>query len=261
MKAQPIVVHLPDTRGVELSRYGKGNRKIGMEVYTYSRPPGLVETCPGSTLECETICYAKRVTGPVRSVWFENKRADVPPIPADCTLLRIHVSGDFDSPTYIANWIARLTERPDVTAWAYTRSWRVSSLLPALERLRALSNLQLFASMDPSTTDLPPAGWRRAWIWRDWDPANSAWPLEERLMLPPCKTCGDTGEYEGEHGPKACMFCLVGHQRQSYMKNMRVRGDGVPSLVCPEETDDKPDCASCGYCLKGKKYDVTFLEH
>ncbi len=57
-----------------------------------------------------------------------------------------------------------LAARSDVTAWAYTRSWRVPELLPALERLRLLPNVQLFASMDKSTVETPPAGWRRAWI-------------------------------------------------------------------------------------------------
>lgn len=235
-KAQPITVYLPDTRGVEISRYGYGNLKLGLGVFTYSRiagnpeikRPGLLGgTCPGSTAECEAICYAKRIEGPVQKVYGRNGYSDVPPIPLEAKILRIHVSGDFDSVLYIEEWIARLMERPDVIAWAYTRSWRIQSLLPALERLRALPNLQLFASMDASSGDVPPAGWRRAWIWRD--KPNGAWPVETRL-----EPMNDDNQYAF---------------------------DGTPSYVCPEETQKKPNCLACGYCFEGQKNDVTFLEH
>lgn len=236
MKAQPLTVYLPDTRGVYVSSYGRGNRKIGAGVYTYSRPAGREGgTCPGSTDECEAICYAKRITGPVRDIYERNVGAIVPPIPADAKLLRIHVSGDFDSIEYIDNWFVALLYRPEVTAWAYTRSWRVPHLLPWLENLRKLRNMQLFASLDPSCSDMPPTGWRRAWIHRDFDQAiASGRPQEERLMG----------------------FDLLGGNH-----NQVCITDGVPSYVCPEETGRKPDCESCRYCFHGKHNDVTFLEH
>ena len=43
--------------------------------------------------------------------------------------------------------------------------------------------------------------------------------------------------------------------------NQIVKADGTPSYVCPEETGRIRDCESCGYCFKGQKHDVTFLEH
>lgn len=235
MKAQPITFYLPDTRGVTVSRFGQGNRKIGMGVFTYSRLPGGDATCPGATKECEMICYAKRVEGPVKGLWFTNTQTSfVPPIPTEATHLRLHVSGDFDTDFYIRNWIMRLKERPDVKAWGYTKSWRVPELLPALEELRALPNMQLFASMDASSLDFPPAGWRRAWIWRDFDAAiTGPWPQEERLK-------------NGLNGSDHNQWCIT---------------DGVPSYVCPEETGRKPDCVSCRYCIDGRQNDVTFLEH
>jgi hypothetical protein len=238
MKAVPITVYLPDTRGVEISRYGMGNLKIGLDVFTYSRLPGgtsgflnALGTCPGATVECEDICYAKRISGAVREVYQRNSSGnDVPPIPEACKILRLHVSGDFDSVIYIENWIERITARPDVMVWAYTRSWRVPSLLPALERLRALPNVQLFASMDPSTKDAPPAGWRRSWIHRN-EP-KGGWPMEQRLRV---------------------------QERQGRLIMRAV--DGVPAFVCPEETGEKPNCISCGYCFEGRRNDVVFLEH
>lgn len=262
MKSQPLVVYLPDTRDVTVSRYGIGNLKLGFGVFTYSRLAGDAQgTCPGSTDECEDICYAKRIRGPVADVYVLNSGTDnVPAIPLECKVLRLHVSGDFDSVEYINNWIAQLRLRPDVTAWAYTRSWRVPRLLLALEQLRALPNMQLFASMDASTQDLPPVGWRRAWIWRD-IPTNR-WPMENRLKLPTCTVCNDTGEYDGEYGPRSCMSCLVG-ARSDRMHNLTavLTTSVTPSYVCPEETGRKANCLACGYCFEGRKHDVVFLEH
>ena len=223
-----LTVFLPDTRGVEISRFGRGNLKIGAGVYTYSRLPGYdgLGTCPGSSDECEAICYAKRVAGPVKDVWRGNGEDDVPPIPGDCRLLRIHVSGDFDTKQYVANWIVRLLDRPDVTCWAYTRSWRVPELLPALEGLRALPHVELFASMDSSIEEIPPAGWRIAWIDGDW---RADWCPPESVFR-----CTDRNRF-----------------------TIRL----TPTLVCPEETGHKRDCEACRYCFDGRRGDVTFLRH
>jgi hypothetical protein len=228
VKADPrqLVVHIPDSRGVTISPFGRGNMKIGPNVLTYSRLPGhtsrgalgLTEwqnavrgTCPGASAECQAICYAARpVTenGAVYKVWERNSFLEtVPSIPAECTLLRLHVSGDFTTEAYIDGWVAQLTQRPDVTAWAYTRSWRMASLLPALERLRALPNVVLFASMDESIPELPPDGWRRAWIQGD------------------------------ARAPQR--------------------------LLCPEELGRVRDCETCTYCLRdgANRADVVFVRH
>lgn len=268
MKAHPLTIYLPDTRGVEISRYGRGNLKLGPRVFTYSRPAGnptrrhisamgldtlatTLGTCPGSTDECEAICYAKRIQGPVFDLYTQNMRDDVPELPVECELLRLHVSGDFDTVAYIENWITQLQRRPDVVTWAYTRSWRVPELVSALECLRALPNMQLFASMDPSCEDSPPTGWRRAWIDRTWDSAilHPERKLETRLMY------GLYGRGRYVQSP----FERV-KSGDSY-DNTTVVSDGTPSYVCPEETGRKVDCESCRYCFDGKRNDVTFLEH
>jgi hypothetical protein len=235
----PLIVYLPDTRGVEISPFGKGNLKIGPGVFTYSRLAGkytLLGTCPGSTPECEDICYAKRITGIVRQQYKANSEsAFVPELPQDARLVRIHVSGDFDAPDYINNWCQRLQERPDVTAWAYTRSWRVKALLPALERLRAMPNVQLFASMDVSTEELPPAGWRIAWIEGDTrviGDGENRWAVETALGMP-------------IWNPTTARWPVKGH----------------PAYVCPEQTQRKVNCAECRYCFDGKRHDVIFLKH
>ncbi len=230
------VVYLPDMRDVTVSRYGKGNVKIGPDVFTYSRIAGryeLLGTCPGSTPECEEICYAKRIRGDVKAKYYENSYSEVPPIPEEARLLRIHVSGDFDSPLYIGNWFERLRVRADVTAWAYTRSWRVPSLLSSLEHLRSLPNVQLFASMDVSAEDMPPPGWRIAWI--DGDPRAGR-----------------------VHGTAAHEVPSV---RRFAEFELQYTASNTKALICPEETKSVKDCQECGFCFDGKRNDVIFLRH
>lgn len=255
---KPLTVYLPDTRGVVVSPFGKGNLKIGPGVYTYSRLPGLPShpalglvtggnlwdgrkrdsgTCPGASEECQAICYAARPVaedGAVAEMWAANSQtADVPALPDDATLLRLHVSGDFDSYDYIVNWIARMVERPDVTMWVYTRSWRIPELLPALEQLRALPNVQMFASMDVSVPEEAPAGWRRAWI--DGDPRAGI-----------------------VHSIRAHDTLAEGFRA---FETQPTQANGIKALICPEETKHVANCEECGFCFKGQRNDVVFLKH
>lgn len=227
---QALTVYLPDTRGVTISRWGRGNTKLGMDgVYTYSRLPGRIGgTCPGASPECQDICYAMRVvnTPPVWEVWRRNSEAvRLPgiedPLPPDAKIVRIHVSGDFDTTYYIDQWYWLVRAHPDVRFFSYTRSWRIPELLARLERLRALPNMQLFASIDKSIEELPPQGWRRAWLEDD-----------PRAQYPGGEGFHDTTSIDGE-----------------------------PGYVCPEETGRKASCQDCNYCIKGKRGDLVFLIH
>jgi|ETNvirnome_2_130_1030620.scaffolds.fasta_scaffold00290_17 hypothetical protein len=230
-----MIVHLPDTRGVVISDWGKGNLKLGPHTYTYSRLAGKAETCPGASVECEAVCYAKRLTRfeEVRKAWARHSKTEAVPdideLPQGA-LIRLHVSGDFTTVRYIRGWVTLMRRRPDVTLWSYTRSWRVKRLLPDLEVLRALPNVELFASMDASMPDLPPEGWRRAWL--DGDPRGGQ-PVGVRAHREAATT--------------------IRRNRETY--------DGVFTYVCPEETKHKASCEACQYCFKGKKGDVTFLRH
>ncbi len=226
---QELVVYLPDTRGVTVSRWGRGNLKLGMDgVYTYSKLPGRIGgSCPGATSECESICYAKRMTATplVWWVWSINSFNErLPgkrdPLPPDAKIVRIHVGGDFDTTYYIDQWYWLAKQHPDVRFFSYTRSWRVPELLTCLERLRALPNVQLFASMDKSIDELPPKGWRRAWIEGD-----------RRVWLDGDKVVANR------------------------------TADGTAAVVCPEETGRKANCQDCNYCILGRRGDVIFLLH
>jgi hypothetical protein len=102
----------------------------------------------------------------------------------------------------------------------------VPALLPALEALRRLPNIQLFASMDKSHTTCR-GGLAPGWI--DGDPRAG----EPQLV-------------------KAHMEDPVEH-------NLVTFDGGRPTSARGDEA--VKDCESCGYCINGAKHDVTFLEH
>jgi hypothetical protein len=65
--------------------------------------------------------------------------------------LRIHVSGDFHDATYVHKWAAIARRCPQTTFYAYTRSWRVPSIVPALVALADRPNVRLWFSSDAET--------------------------------------------------------------------------------------------------------------
>ncbi len=151
---------------------GDGNQKIGAHVPTFSLPSKM--TCPGKSVWCVNHCYAdryERMRPSIRSAYERNLAiARYPALLVNFMLgalsntqtwFRIHPAGDFFSEAYIDSWSEIIQAKPGIQFWAYTRSWRLSTLLPGLEGLRALPNVQIFASTDPDMP-LPPPGWRTA---------------------------------------------------------------------------------------------------
>lgn len=227
-----LTTHLVVDKRGSISPWGRGNSKIGPGVYTFDRLPGKIAgTCPGSSSECEEICYAKRLVfnEPVWNLLRENSQhindvwTHLRQLPADAKLVRIHVSGDFDSAEYIRMWEGLVASRPLVQFWGYTRSWRVATLLPYLNRLRAFPNIQLFASLDSSIVEEPPEDWRIAYI------------------------DGDRRLYKStDEDPE--------------LRRYRIH-DGKAIGICPEETGAKKNCVDCGFCFAGKRGDLVFLRH
>lgn len=221
-----MTYHAVEDRRLTLSPYGLGNMKTGPGVYTYSKLPGRVASCPGSTQECEAVCYAKRmVLNPVLGILLTQntqRGAAVPPLPADAAAVRIHISGDFDSVDYIRNWYDQVASRSDVMFWAYTRSWRVAKLLPELNRLRTLPNITIWASVD-KTSELPPDDWPRAYI-------------------------------QGDHRLTAT-FVIAPHPTRW------ISTDGRVAITCPEQLGTKPHCQACKFCFKSRIHDLVFLNH
>jgi hypothetical protein len=138
-----------------------GNDKTGRSIMQFSLP--AVVTCHGMTSDCYFACYARK--GHFASSFPQErfKANDAMRMQDDFTqrvigqiaserieTVRVHVSGDFDSPEYIQKWIDIATSRKNTRFFAYTRAWAVARLLPHLERLAALPNFQLWLSADRS---------------------------------------------------------------------------------------------------------------
>lgn len=165
-----------------LSGLEPGNSKIGYgnslfkKVFVWNIP--AVATCPGKSHWCSQNCYngEDRPKTYKTETWQKNWWAvlnDSEKLKSKIiqdlsstegrSAVRIHSSGDFFSVPYIRFWI-NIAEQCESTAfWAYTRSWVLGDLLPALEELRRLPNVQLFASWD-ATMLPPPKDWRASFV-------------------------------------------------------------------------------------------------
>ena len=175
-----------------------GNTKVG-RVWTFSLPSFV--TCPGASAWCRQHCYAarfERLRGNCRRAYVRNLALSLEPerfvaemlesLPEDAPLVRIHVGGDFYSPEYAQSWLEVCQERPQTRFWAYTHSWAVATLRPALEQLRSLSNVELLASLDPQMPP-PPESWRAAFI--DIDSRASGMPCRHQQgEVDSCLECG-----------------------------------------------------------------------
>lgn len=189
-----LVSYLCDDRAGYISPWCRGNSKLGPNVFSYSRLPGKIGgTCPGASPVCEMVCYAKRIVRnqPLWDLMRENSQRScvVGYLPKGAELVRLHVSGDFDTAHYINSWTRLVQVNPSVQFWGYTRSWRIPSLFPALQELQRCENMQLFASMDSGTPEDPPEGWRVAWLEED-PRARGVVCFEERQLHPNCEACG-----------------------------------------------------------------------
>jgi Gene product 88 len=183
---------------VPLCLSSRGNTKVG-RVWTFSLPSFL--TCPGASAWCRQHCYAarfERIRGNCRRAYVRNLALSLEPerfvdsvlesLPEDAPLVRVHVGGDYYSIEYAAAWLTICETRPATSFWSYSRSWAVASLLPALDRLRALHNTHVLASVDPDMP-LPPEGWRTAFI--DIDPRASGVPCRHQQgQVHSCLECG-----------------------------------------------------------------------
>ena len=174
-----------------------GNKKVG-KVWTFSLPS--IITCPGSSRWCRSKCYARRIEilrTNCRRAYMRNLALSQEPdklvdhvlehLPEDAKAVRIHVGGDFYSKPYIQSWIQICSERPATQFWSYTRSWNLPHLLPALETLRDISNVELIASTDPDMP-LPPSNWRIAYIESDSRASGLVCP-EQQNKIASCQKC------------------------------------------------------------------------
>lgn len=146
-----------------------GNSKLGKGIGKVSLP--AVITCPGRG-DCEQFCYAAKLMMrfPAYNQSIETHRQILEGNPegykvtviadiqkAGYEVVRVHESGDFYSLEQINLWHQIAVALPEVTFYAYTRSWTQVELKPHLESLAALANFSVRASVEPGET--PPEGW------------------------------------------------------------------------------------------------------
>ena len=140
-------------------KFGKGNAKLGNEIYTFSLPAG--HSCPGAMAclskadpdtgritdgkKTQFRCFAASQEANYTTVraarWYnymqlllcktagkydteKMKALLLESLPEDATKVRIHVSGDFFAQEYFNAWLAVAEELPEVIFYAYTKSLR-----------------------------------------------------------------------------------------------------------------------------------------
>jgi len=142
----------------DLTYISKGNKKT--ECFSFDLPAKI--TCPGMTEECGPKCYAAmlmRIYPAVdakyaRNLEFSNTDGFIEymihKIPKGCQF-RIHVSGDFKDADYVRKWNRICEARPDVTFYAYTRSWAIPDIWRQIIYLHALANVNVNLSVDDET--------------------------------------------------------------------------------------------------------------
>ena len=239
---------------VNLNHISAGNSKT--ECFSLDIPAR--DTCPGKTVECARDCYAyklMRVYPNVGKKYTRNLELTKSPkfvgymvdnIPRDCQF-RIHVSGDFYSAAYVRKWVKICTERPDVTFYAYTRSWR-ANMLHVIEQLHALDNVNVNLSVDDETgSPLEYSGLTKNYRWCYLTKTDNvpSWIRLKDIV------------FRSNH---------VGHKKRR--KNAIAKGKTPPPLVkrlmgivCPlEQGQDIPkfSCAKCRLCVD-KPNEVAYV--
>ena len=225
----------------------RGNTKLG-RIWNWSIP--AIETCPGSTELCRGICYAckgayfyKNVDKSQQRNWRLSKTKHFVFMMSEfirqkqLPTVRIHASGDFDTPSYTRRWHQIIKACPDTQFYAYTRSWRKTGLTPEglIDEVKALSmlpNMRLWLSCDLET-GRPPA-WRRSpWAYvmlHDLD--FPSYPVE--LVF---RNKHKTKMLHAQNGKQVCPYEMGVDPRGTVLENRKM----------------KVSCGSCGICFDSRR--------
>jgi hypothetical protein len=133
--------------------------------------------------------YAQNLDSTQKDTFVDTMIGHIQQATRKTRVFRIHASGDFYSAPYTRKWIQIVQALPDVQFYTYTRSWRVETIRPALEELRTLPNMQLFASIDATIEEPAPEGWRVAIIDPD-QRYQGMQCLEQIGKAADCQACG-----------------------------------------------------------------------
>lgn len=168
--------------------FRKGNSKLGKNVGVWSLQ--AIKTCPGSSEACRAVCYATdnffRMPTHTRLYQKNLRRSKSSKFVEEAVkeihkkklhILRIHVAGDFYDADYVEKWAQIVKQCPQTRFYAYTRSWVVPAIKPALRKLSKLPNMQLWLSFDKAMP-VPRTAERVKLAYmslddQDWPPAKS----------------------------------------------------------------------------------------
>jgi DNA modification methylase len=228
--------------------FTQGNKKLGENVFIFNLP--VIATCPGRSAACEAVCYAdwgyfrypKNRQRNMRNLEASKSPDFVDRAVAElrrrgAQLVRPHSSGDFYNAEYVSKWQQIAASMPDVTFWAYTRSWRIPAILEELKRLAQLPNFCLWFSADQDT-GLPPnvENVRACWLQIGEEPPHD--PVSRQLeveLIFPAKLRGRA-------------------------KNKRI----ASALVCPTyngtPAGEKTTCEKCAFCWTKSGSRPTLLQ-
>lgn len=139
-----------------------GNSKLGNSISTWSIP--AVDSCPGSTKLCRTVCYAtqhrfrfEQTRRRLAWNWEQSRRPDfinrmVREIRVQGVLvMRVHVAGDFPDVEYTERWLAIMKRAPRPRYFLFTRSWRLPEIATVLEKMARLRCAKIWYSFDDET--------------------------------------------------------------------------------------------------------------
>jgi hypothetical protein len=211
-----------------------GNEKLSQAILHWDLPAS--KTCPGKSALCSSKCYALRSRYLFPQVQERLKWCHKMSLRADFATLmkqeirrkgaafvvRIHCSGDFYDAVYVRKWIEIVRGSPHTRFYAYSRSFRVESIAPALAELAEHENVRLWASADSETgfpADLPP-NVRVAWM-----------QVEDEEEVPPVDLVFRDYPLRKDRNQRVSL-----------------------SLVCPVETPQGKErginCGVCGVCWR-----------
>lgn len=205
----------------------QGNSHLGESIHTWSMP--AVETCPGATKACQSVCYARAgfyhmpdvKSGLAYRLAMSRRKSFVADMIGEIRrkgvmTLRIHAAGDFYSAGYTRRWAKIVAASPRTNFYFYTRSWRVEAIRPILEELASYKNVHGWFSTDRDTgsvEDLP-------------DFIRVAYLQTEKL----------------ETDPEADLA----FRSRGVRKSSRV---GLP-MVCPKNAGAETTCGTCQNCFR-----------
>lgn len=204
----------------------QGNTKTGKGVSLFNLPRKI--TCPCMSKVCEKVCYTQWYVKAYPSIldsYIKRLKATKSDGFVDAmnkelkngiSIVRWHASGDFYSKEYIAKWIEIVTNNPKIIFYGYTRSWNDKEMLPQLECLAALPNVQLWWSCDNSMPE-PPEGKKAYLSTNDEDPPTFKVDLVFRVNRKTIRhdlgggmVCPhETGEFSIKDNPLKCLTCKI----------------------------------------------------